>query len=299
MAAAAGRGTTMGRGDGVVTDAACPTFSAGGLESRHRTIQAMRPGQGKPRMKPRRLGQTGMEVSPLGFGAFKIGRNQGTKYAADYELPGDEQVNTLVAGLLAMGVTLCDTAPAYGCSESRLGQGLDQYDASPVVSTKVGEEFLNGQSTYDYSEESTRRSVIRSCERLHREMLDVVLVHSHGDDLSILRETTVVRTLQALKDEGRIRAVGFSGKTVEGAKAALEWADVLMVEYHAEDRSHHDVISAASDRGVGVLVKKGLASGRLPADEAIAFVLGHPGVSSLVIGTLSLDHFAANIEAVE
>ena len=43
-------------------------------------------------MITRPLGRTGLEVSPLGFGAFKIGRNQGAKYERAYELPDQTQV---------------------------------------------------------------------------------------------------------------------------------------------------------------------------------------------------------------
>ena len=78
---------------------------------------------------------------------------------------------------------------------------------------------------------------------------------------------------------------------------AIEWADVLMVEYHREDRSHEPVIREAHERGIGVVVKKGLASGRLPPAESIRFVLGQPGVSSLIIGSLDAGHLAENVAA--
>ena len=77
--------------------------------------------------------------------------------------------------------------------------------------------------------------------------------------------------------------------------AALEWADALMVEYHLNDRTHEAVIAEAAARGIGVVVKKGLASGTLAAEASIAFVLANPGVTSLVVGALSLDHFRANV----
>ena len=72
-----------------------------------------------------------------------------------------------------------------------------------------------------------------------------------------------------------------------------------MVEYSLEDRAHEAVIGEARRAGVGVVVKKGLGSGRLPAAEAIRFVLATPGVSSLVVGSLSLDHLRANVETAE
>jgi aryl-alcohol dehydrogenase-like predicted oxidoreductase len=250
-------------------------------------------------MHIRPLGRTGLEVSVLGFGAFKIGRNRGIKYQQGYELPDDATVERLMATVRGLGISYIDTAPAYGTSEERLGKVLAQHRHGEVISTKVGETFRDGVSLYDYSPESTRASVERSARRLGRDVLDVVLVHSDGNDLPIQDATGVVETLLALKAEGRVRAVGFSGKTTEGAFRALEWADVLMVEFHIEDPSHEEVIGEAHNRGIGVVVKKGLASGQLPAAEAIGFVLAHPGVSSLIVGSLDALHLAENAEAAK
>jgi aryl-alcohol dehydrogenase-like predicted oxidoreductase len=247
-------------------------------------------------MNLRPLGKTGLEVSVLGFGAFKIGRNQGIKYAQGYDLPAMPQVQQLIDGLLQMGVNYLDTAPAYGLSEERLGATLPASREGVVVSTKVGETFEQGVSHFDFSEAGVQASVRRSLNRLKCSALDVVFIHSNGQDMSILEQTPVVATLQQLKAQGLIRAIGFSGKTVEGAHASLRWADVLMVEYHLEDRSHEDVIAQAASQGVGVVVKKGLASGRLPAEQAIEFILANPGVSSLIIGGLNLNHIRSNVE---
>ncbi len=68
-----------------------------------------------------------------------------------------------------------------------------------------------------------------------------------------------------------------------------------MVEYNLENRSLEAVIAEACDRGVTVMVKKGLASGRLDARAAIEFVLSNAGVTSLVVGGLSLDHLGDNL----
>ena len=72
-------------------------------------------------MVQRRLGTTDLELSPLGFGAFKIGRNQGIKYEQAYELPSDKDVSQLLNAVLDAGVNYIDTAPAYGLSEERIG----------------------------------------------------------------------------------------------------------------------------------------------------------------------------------
>ncbi len=244
-------------------------------------------------MVPRRLGRSGLEVSPIGLGAFKIGRNTGIKYAQGYALPGDDAVRALVHGAIDLGITYFDTAPAYGSSEERLGAAFAGV-RDVVISTKVGEAFDGGRSTYDFSDAAVRRSVERSRVRLRRDVIDLVFVHSSGDDGAVLG-SGVVETLQSLRAAGQARAIGFSGKSVEGARAALAWADAIMVEYHFDDRTHAPVIAEARAAGVGVVVKKGLASGRLDPAESIRFVLGTAGVGSLVIGSLSLEHLRANV----
>lgn len=238
-------------------------------------------------------------VSPIGFGAFKIGRNVGIKYEEDYDLPDDAAIDRLLNAVLDAGINLIDTAPAYGVSEARIGQFLAHRRDEFVLSTKVGETFTEGRSIYDFSKAATEASIARSLRRLKMDTLDIVLIHSDGADLHILTQTDVVPTLQALKAKGDIRAIGFSGKTVAGAARALDWADVLMVEYHNEDTSHDEVMREAHARGVGVLIKKGLASGRLDPSRAIPFILRHPAVSSMVIGMLDPDHMRTNVRIAE
>jgi len=244
----------------------------------------------------RPLGNIGLDVSAIGFGSFKIGRNQGIKYPAGYELPSDDECARLLDGILALGINLIDTAPAYGEAETRLGKQLSHRREEFVLSTKVGERFIDGVSQYEFGCEAVRESVEESLRRLNTDHLDLLLIHSDGNDLHILHETDTVEALSQLKEQGKVRAVGLSGKTMEGAQAALEWADVLMVEFHLNDTSHRDVMRQAHARGIGVLVKKGLAAGHLDPAEAIRFVLSEPSVDSLVLGGLNLAHFRANCE---
>ncbi len=250
-------------------------------------------------MVRRRLGKCGLTVSPIGFGAFKIGRNVGIKYAQGYDIPNQRAVDRLLNTVLDLGINYIDTAPSYGISEERIGRSISSRRSEFVLCTKVGENFEDGNSTYDFSEQGVRSSVARSRERLGSEELDIVLIHSDGNDLHVLNETDVVATLIAMREAGAIKAIGFSGKTIEGARTALKWADVLMVEYHLRDQSHGSVIAEAADAGVGVVVKKGLASGELDPSEAIPFVLGTAGVASLVIGGLDGNHIQANIRLAE
>jgi aryl-alcohol dehydrogenase-like predicted oxidoreductase len=247
----------------------------------------------------RRLGRSGLSVSPLGYGAFKIGRNQGIKYAQGYELPDEAGVDRLLNAVLDLGINYIDTAPAYGLSEQRIGRTLGHRRRQYVLSTKVGETFLDGRSTYDFTARGVRSSVERSLRRLDADVLDLVFIHSDGSDLEILERTDAVPTLEALRSKGHVRAIGLSAKTVEGARAALSWSDAVMVEYHLDDPSFAPVIAEAAAADVGVVVKKGLASGRLEPSEAVRFALDTPGVGSLVVGSLNLDHLRENVRAAD
>lgn len=244
------------------------------------------------------LGNTGLAVSRLGFGAFKIGRNQKIKYEQGYELPDDATVAHLLNTILDWGINYIDTAPAYGISEQRIGQTIGHRREEFVISTKVGERFEDGISYYEFDRQSVETSLANSLKNLRTDVLDIVFIHAPADDVRVLTETPVVEVLQEQKAAGTIRAIGFSGKTVEAAQLALAWADVLMVEYHLNDTSHRPIIEQAGQRGIGVVVKKGLAAGRLSPEEAIPFVLNTPGVNSLVIGGLSLAHIEANLRLV-
>ena len=252
----------------------------------------------------RTLGQTGFKISAISFGTVKIGRNQGVKYPQVFDLPDDGAVMDLLDAARDAGINLIDTAPAYGTSEERLGELLTSIDGGRdfLVSTKAGEIYRNGESTFDFTPEAIRSSVERSANRLRREVLDLVLVHSDGNDLEALAAGSL-DALQERKSAGMIRACGFSGKTVEGGIAALEaGADVVMVTHNLTYDGERAVIDRAHELNRGVLIKKALNSGHLTdqpnaAELSIRHSLDTPGVTSLVIGTLSIDRMRQNAAA--
>jgi aryl-alcohol dehydrogenase-like predicted oxidoreductase len=246
-------------------------------------------------MEMRRLGRNGPLVTRIGFGAFKIGRNVKTKYGQSYDLPSVESAESLLNGVLDMGVNYIDTAPAYGISEERIGQAIAHRRSEYTLSTKVGERFENGVSTYDFSADAIEQSIAESLRRLRTDVLDVVVLHSNGNDMHILTQTPAVETLTKFKDRGLVKAIGLSGKTIEGERLAFTWADVLMVEYHLNDQSHADVIADATARGIGIVVKKPLASGTLAAGEAIGFISANEHVATMIVGSLNLEHLRSNL----
>ncbi|MEW6646153.1 MAG: aldo/keto reductase [Pseudomonadota bacterium] len=250
-------------------------------------------------MELRALGSTGMQVSPLGLGTVKIGRDQQVKYPTGFTIPDDAAVRALFDLAWELGINTLDTAPAYGNSEERLGQLLPHKDDWIIVG-KVGEIFENGQSSFDFSAAFTRRSVERSLKRLGRDYLDMVLVHSDGDDMRIIREEAVCDTLQQLKQEGLIRAVGMSTKTVAGGLWCVENMDVVMATYNLAYTDELPVLQRAAQLHKGVLIKKGLQSGHAQSvEDALRFVFAQSAVHSVIVGTINPEHLRANVAITE
>ena len=255
-------------------------------------------------MLKRALGSTGIDVSVLGLGTVKIGRNQQVKYPSGFELPDDKAVVELFELAQSLGINFIDTAPAYGSSEQRVGELLpDRHDW--VIVTKVGEIFENGQSRFDFSFDYTVSSVEQSLKKLKRDVLDVVLVHSNGNDMDIINNEPVFDALESLKVKGLIKAYGMSSKTVEGGCWVVENCDVVMATANLNYDEERPVLELAEKLNKGVIIKKGLQSGH--ADEgaggggieaSFRHILTLPGVSSMIVGTINHSHLQDNVSIV-
>jgi aryl-alcohol dehydrogenase-like predicted oxidoreductase len=250
-------------------------------------------------MLPRRaFGSTGIEVSVLGLGTVKLGRNQGVKYPQSFAIPDDAAAANLIAFAKDLGINLLDTAPAYGNSEERLGQLLQGQRDDWIICTKVGEEFDDGASHFDFSAEHTRLSIERSLRRLRTDRLDIVLVHSDGNDLDVIERSDVLATLAQCKQEGLVRSFGVSTKTVSGGIAAAQKTDSVMATYNPQITNERAVLDYCAEHAKGVLIKKAFASGH-SSDHAgaLQFALAHPAVSSVIVGTINPHHLQANVIA--
>mmetsp|Transcript_10542 Transcript_10542/g.18120 ORF Transcript_10542/g.18120 Transcript_10542/m.18120 type:complete len:207 (+) Transcript_10542:147-767(+) len=155
----------------------------------------------------KRLGQTSIEASPVGFGASPMG---------DVFANIDENDAVAAVSLaLKSGINLFDTSPFYGLtkSETVLGKALGQVQkeipsSDFVISTKVGRY---GQTEFDFSSKRILSSIDESCKRLNVDYLVIVFCHDieFGDINVVLNES--IPTLQKLKESGKVRAIGVSG----------------------------------------------------------------------------------------
>ena len=254
-------------------------------------------------MELRNLGGTGIQVSPLGLGTVKFGRNQQVKYPDSFEIPDDAAVVQILCLARELGINLLDTAPAYGSAQQRLGRLLPGQRQDWVIVTKVGEVFEQGRSCFDFSHAHTLASVEQSLRELNTDYLDCVLIHSDGNDLRILEQEGAVDALRELKEKGLIRAHGMSSKTVPGGLKVVDEMDVVMATANLEYDDERPVLEAAARQNKGVLVKKGLMSGHVQGMEGVCASMAHvfslPGVSSMIIGTINEQHLRQNAAVLD
>lgn len=251
----------------------------------------------------RPFGKTGFNLSPLGLGTVKLGRNQKIKYAP-FDLPDDHAVLQLLDTALECGINLLDTAPAYGAAEERLGQLLGPRRERFHIFTKAGESFAEGLSTYHFSRAAIEQSVATSLKRLRTDRLDCVLLHCAANDVENILQTSALDVLGALKQRGDILSFGISTMSFEGGMIAVDRADAVMVSHNPEYTAERPVIAAAAQRGKGILIKKGFCSGNLqslgtsdPVTACIHSALNLPGHPILVVGTIHPAHLRQNASA--
>jgi len=201
-------------------------------------------------MKYRPLGRTGLLVSEIGFGCWGIGGV--TAGATSYGEVDDTVSLKALDRALDLGVNFYDTSNLYGDghSEDLLGQAFGKRRDKVIIATKVG------RSDYDteaYSPVDLRRSIEGSLRRLRTDYVDVVEVHSPSS-IEALKQTEVMATLNRLKGEGKIRAIGVSVKApAEGVPAIKELgAEVIQVNFNLVDQraSEGDVLAVARIAGI-------------------------------------------------
>jgi len=243
-----------------------------------------------------KLGNTGIEISPIGLGTVKFGRNQGVKYPKSFDLPNEEYLADILDLAKSLSINMLDTAPSYGLSEERLGNLLLGQRNDWVIVGKVGEEFEDGESEYIFTPDHFKKSLERSLNRLQTDYTDVLLIHSDGQDMDILNNDDLIRTMHDFKDQGLVKAIGASTKTAKGGIKTLELMDVVMATYNAEYTDEKPVLDYAAKHNKGVLLKKALSSGHnTNIEEALKFAYSHNGTSGIIIGTINPDHLKQNL----
>lgn len=214
-------------------------------------------------MNKRRLGQTGLEVSEVAFGAWQLG---------NYDQWGgmtDADALNLVAAARDRGCNLFDTAPNYAKtnSERLLGQALKGQRDQVVIVSKFGHRPENG--ALDFSAEWFWDSLHQSLERLQTDHLDVMLAHSPPLDV-LNGNHEIWPAMREAQKQGKIRYYGASTDYSHEVNEVLDTTDAQVLELlfnvlHQDVRRSFDKVR---EKDVGVITKVPLDSGWLSGKYA-------------------------------
>lgn len=215
-------------------------------------------------MEYRVLGSTGLAMSEVGFGTWPIG---GTKARNDYGVVDDEQAIQAIRHALGLGITVFDTAPAYGFGrgEEVLARGLGSARKDVVIVTKCAVQWDDTNQTW--LRLSTYGEIVMSAEaslrRLKTDYIDVLLRHLPDPDRS---PEEPMRAFEDLKRAGKVRYAGVSNFSLEQLKSYLDVGPVnaQQVSIHMFDRRMEaDMLAFCHEQGVGVMAFGSLAHGLL------------------------------------
>jgi len=221
-------------------------------------------------MRYTELGQTGMKISHLSFGASSLG----SVFRETNERESFEAVEAAIEG----GINFIDVSPYYGHykAETVLGKALKNIPRDKYyLSTKVGRYGKDGVNTWDYSAQRVTDSVYESMERLGIDHIDLINVHDiefqaalPGGLQKVVDETLLA--LVALKEKGVVGHVGITDLQLQNLKWVVEHCEKGTVEsvlnfchYTLNDDALADYLDFFEQQGIGIVNASPLSMGLL------------------------------------
>ncbi|WP_329296585.1 aldo/keto reductase [Streptomyces pseudovenezuelae] len=215
-------------------------------------------------MKKRELGNSGLEVSSIGLGC--MGMTFGYGQAAD-----TGEASKLIRAAAERGVTLFDTAEAYGEANERLvGEALAPVRDQVVIATKFGCKDGNSAAGLDSRPERIRLVAEQSLQRLRTDRIDLFYQHRVDPDVPI---EEVAGTVRELIQEGKVKHFGLSeaGADVIRRAHAVQPVTALQSEYSLWWREPEEIIlPTLEELGIGFVpfspLGKGFLTGAISQD---------------------------------
>ena len=218
-------------------------------------------------MSKRTLGNSDLQITPVGFGAWAIG---GTGYEFAWGQQDDEDSIAAIHRALELGVNWIDTAPVYGMghSEEVVARALESWKGPrPYVFTKCVLRWNDqGKVHQDFSTASIRQECEDSLRRLQVETIDLYQMHwpPSDDDREKLAEAW--NTMAELKRAGKVRWIGVSNFKAEQLQFAARIAPITSLQppYSLIRRAiEESVLPECEKLGIGVIAYAPMASGLL------------------------------------
>lgn len=216
-------------------------------------------------MKYNEIGNTGMKVSELSFGASSLG-------GVFHDIDENRAIDAVYAAIEG-GMNFIDVSPYYGHykAESVLGKALRGIEREKYyLSTKVGRYGKDGVNTWDYSARRAQESVYESMERLGIDHIDLINVHDiEFADLQQVADETLPALVE-LRHQGLVSHVGITDLQLENLKWIVEHVPEGTVEsvlnfcHHTlNDDKIIDFIDYFKGKGIGIINASPLSMGLL------------------------------------
>jgi aryl-alcohol dehydrogenase-like predicted oxidoreductase len=214
-------------------------------------------------VRTRQLGNTDLEITPLGLGTWAIG---GGNWQFGWGPQDDEASIATIHRALDLGINWIDTAAVYGLghSEEIVAKALQGRSTRPYIFTK-GSRVWNdkGEITSSLKGQSLRREVENSLRRLQTDVIDLYQLHWPNPDEDI---EEAWRTLAKLQKEGKLRYIGVSNFNVQQMRRAQKIAPIASLQppyslVHPEVEK--DILPYCQEQNTGVIVYSPMTSGLL------------------------------------
>jgi aryl-alcohol dehydrogenase-like predicted oxidoreductase len=217
-------------------------------------------------MTTRKLGNSDLQITPVGFGAWAIG-GSGWEYA--WGPQDDHESIAAIHKALELGVNWIDTAAVYGLghSEEIVAHALKEWrGARPYVFTKCILTWdANGKITPNHSAASIREECDASLKRLQVETIDLYQMHWPPPDNGTGLEEAW-QTMAALQKEGKVRWIGVSNFDASQLKRAESVAPITSLQppYSILRRQiEAQTLPYCEEHNIGVIVYSPMFSGML------------------------------------
>ena len=234
-------------------------------------------------MKYRKLGNSDLEVSVVGLGTWVTGGGQ--VWGTD---PDDNESVRAIRASLDHGVSLIDTAPAYGFgrSEEVVGRAIRGRRDKVILATKCGlwwqdsrgslfVEDFDGKTLYrSVRSDTIRIEIEESLRRLGTDYIDLYQVHwpAIEPDKTPIEET--MGCLNQLKDQGKIRAIGVSNLSLDELKEYKRYGAIASDQLRYSmlfQAPEEDLLPFCADHGTATLtymsLEQGLLTGKVGMDR--------------------------------
>ena len=209
------------------------------------------------------FGRTGLEITPVGFGAWAIG---GSNWEFGWGEQDDDESVSAIQRALELGISWVDTAAQYGLghSEEVVRRAVEGVEPRPLIFTKGGQpEGPNRTSYQSLRRDSLRRECEGSLERLGVDGIDLYQIHWPIPDDEVEEGWS---TLAELKEEGLVRHIGASNFSVGQLERAesISPVEALQPPYSLLDREvEAEILPYCEEHGIGVIVYSPMSSGLL------------------------------------